>query len=148
MNFEVILNSAREDAKQIRADGERVIERRLDDLARAEERLDGIRASQDKTTQETGASRTEHNRRQSNLDKRENSLKELEAERQETLQAVAGMTQAEAKQALLDSVEQEARHDMARVMREIEERARETADEQARKIIANIDSAHCRRACR
>ncbi|MCO5183555.1 MAG: ribonuclease Y [Anaerolineae bacterium] len=134
--LEVILNSAREDAKQIRADGERVIERRLDDLARAEERLDGIRASQDKQLKKLERREQNISRRQSNLDKRENSLKELEAERQETLQAVAGMTQAEAKQALLDSVEQEARHDMARVMREIEERARETADEQARKIIA------------
>lgn len=134
--LEVILTSAREDAKQIRADGERVIERRMADLARAEERLDGIRANQDKQLEKLERREQNISRRQSNLDKRENSLQELEEERQQTLQAVASMTQAEAKQALLDSVEQEARHDMARVMREIEERARETADEQARKIIA------------
>lgn len=134
--LEALQKSAREDIKESRAEGERVVERRMADLARAEERLDRIRENQDKQVKKIERREKNLSRRQSNLDKRENDLKQVEEERRQALQQIAGMTQAEAKQALIESVEQSARQDMARVMREIEERARETADEQARKIVA------------
>ena len=46
------------------------------------------------------------------------------------------MTTDEARQVLIQQVEKEAQQDLARVMREIDNRAKETAEEQARKIIA------------
>jgi ribonuclease Y len=46
------------------------------------------------------------------------------------------MTADEAKQQLLMDVEKEARQDMARVMREIEDEAKETAQKKARELIA------------
>lgn len=132
---EIIVN-ARQEAKQVRAESERVVERRYADLARAEERLDSIRENQDRATQKLEKREQQLNRRQSNLDKREEQLKDLETERQLALEKIANMSRDEARQELLAAVEQESRQDMARVMRAVEERARETAEEQARKLIA------------
>jgi ribonuclease Y len=59
----------------------------------------------------------------------------MEKERLEELQRVANMSQEEAQAVLLQRVEQETRHDMARVIREIEAEAREEGDRKARKIV-------------
>ncbi len=132
----LLVTNAKNEAKQARGEAERLIERRYADLARAEERLDSLRENQDRTTQKIEKREQQLNRRQSNLDKREEQFKDLETERQAALEKIANMTRDEAKQELLTAVEQEARQDMARVMRSVEERARETAEEKARKVIA------------
>ena len=54
----------------------------------------------------------------------------------EKLEVIAQMTVDEARQQLLDSIEQEARNDMARIIRQVEAEARETADQRARSLIA------------
>jgi ribonuclease Y len=56
-------------------------------------------------------------------------------ERMAELERVANMSQDEAKSLLLDTVEQEARQDMARVIREVEAEAREEGERRARKIV-------------
>jgi ribonuclease Y len=60
----------------------------------------------------------------------------MEEEHRAKLEEVAAMTTEEARQQLLQDVEREARQDMARLMREIEDDARETADIKARELIA------------
>ena len=73
--------------------------------------------------------------RQSSLDKRQNQLEQLEQERMVELERVANMSQDEARSLLLETVEQDARQDMARVIREVEAEAREEAERRARKIV-------------
>jgi ribonuclease Y len=73
--------------------------------------------------------------RQSALDKRQNQLEKLEKERLTELERVANMSQDEAKVLLLQTVEQESRQDMARVIREVEAEAREEGDRRAREIV-------------
>jgi ribonuclease Y len=60
----------------------------------------------------------------------------MEDEHRSKLEEIASMTSDEARQQLLGEVEKEARQDMARVMREIEDRAKETAEVKARGLIA------------
>jgi ribonuclease Y len=60
----------------------------------------------------------------------------LENERKEELQRIASMTTDEARQQLLEAVEAESRQDMARIMREIEDLAKETAEDKARELVA------------
>ena len=133
---ENILRVSREEAQEIRLEAEKAIERRYQDLARAEERVDRRGANQD--TQAKNLEQREQilNKRQSRLDKRQNDLANLEQEHRQKLEEIAAMTTDEARQVLLEQVEKEAQQDLARVMREIDNRAKETADEQARKIIA------------
>jgi ribonuclease Y len=133
---QTIIASAQEEARSVRNEAERVTNQRYKDLARAEERIDGRQSTLDKQAQKLESREQILNKRQSRLDKRANQIESLEAVRTQELERVANMTTEEAKQHLLDAVEAEARQDMARIMREIEDSAKETAEEKARELIA------------
>jgi ribonucrease Y len=133
---QAILAAAQDESRETRQEAERVIEQRYKDLARAEERIDKRQSSLDKQAQRLEAREQVLNKRQSRLDRRKNELDELESVRTEELQRIAGLTTDEAKQQLLDAVEGEARQDMARIMREIEDKAKETAEERARELVS------------
>ncbi|HRQ37063.1 MAG TPA: ribonuclease Y [Chloroflexota bacterium] len=131
-----LLETARREAKQIRTEAEKVIERRYADLARAEERVDRRSENLDKQVQKAEQREQILNKRQSRIDRRHNELETLETTIRGQLEQVANMTVEEAKQQLLQDVEKEARQDMARIMREIEDEAKETANQKARELIA------------
>jgi ribonuclease Y len=133
---ENILRISREEAQDLRLEAEKAIERRYQDLARAEERVDRRGANQDSQAKKLEMREQMLNKRQSRLDKRQNDLSDLENEHRKKLEETAAMTTDEARQVLIEQVEKEAQQDLARVMREIDNRAKETAEEQARKIIA------------
>jgi len=131
-----IISAAQAESKATRLEADKVIEQRYKDLARAEERIDNRQVSLDQQLQKLESREQVVNKRQSNLDKRQNSLDQLQEERVVELQRIASMTTEEAKQQLLDAVEAESRQDMARIMREIEDKAKENADDKARELIA------------
>jgi len=133
---ENVLRTSRESAQDIRLEADKAIERRYQDLARAEERVDRRGANQDQQAKTLEQREQLLNKRQSRIDKRQNELSNLETEHRQKLEETAAMTTDEARAVLIQQVEKEAQQDLARVMREIDNRAKETADEQARKIIA------------
>ena len=133
---ETILRTSREEAQEIRTEAEKAIERRYQDLARAEERVDRRSANQDSQASKLELREQVLNKRQSKLDKRQNELADLETIHRQKLEEIAAMTTDEARAVLLQQVEREAQQDMARAMREIDARAKETAEVQARRIIA------------
>ncbi len=128
--------AAREEAKSMRAEAEKAVERRYEDLARAEERLDRRQSTLDKQQNRIERRENRLNKRQSRLDQRQNEIVELEQARKEELEKIAMLTEEEARQLLLEAVEAEARQDMARIMREIEDEAREMGEERARELIS------------
>lgn len=130
------VEAARKDAHQIRTEAEKVVERRYQDLARAEERVDQRSQGLDKQAKKLEQREQIMNKRQSRLDKQHNQLEEIETEQRQKLEEVSNMTAEEARQELLASVEKEARADMARVMREIEDEAKENANRKARELVA------------
>jgi ribonuclease Y len=133
---ETILRASREEAQEIRTEAEKAIERRYQDLARAEERVDRRSANQDSQASKLELREQVLNKRQSKLDKRQNELADLETIHRQKLEEIAAMTTDEARAVLLQQVEREAQQDLARAMREIDNRAKETAEVQARRIIA------------
>ena len=54
----------------------------------------------------------------------------------EKLETISGMSATEAKKELMNAMEDEAKHDAAKIIRQIEEEARETADKKAKEIMA------------
>ncbi|MDD5556240.1 MAG: ribonuclease Y [bacterium] len=70
------------------------------------------------------------------VEARQRELDAVIEEERRRLQKVAGLSRDEAKQMLLQSLEDEIRRDAAALARRIEEEAKETADKQARKIIS------------
>ncbi|MBU2546795.1 MAG: ribonuclease Y, partial [Proteobacteria bacterium] len=69
----------------------------------------------------------------------ENGSRELErliAAQQETLEQLAGITAEQAKETLIKAMEDEARHEGAKMIKRIEAETRETADKKATEILA------------
>ncbi len=130
-----ILEISRQEAQQIRLEAEKAIERRYQDLARAEERVDRRSENLDKQVKKMEHREAVLNKRQSRLDKRQNRLETIEQERRQQLEQIAALTAEEAKQLLLEDVEKESRQDMARIMREIEDEAKENANQKARELV-------------
>jgi ribonuclease Y len=69
----------------------------------------------------------------------------LIAEQRVQLEKVAGISSEEAKKLLVMSMESEAKHDAAKLIRKIENEARETSKKKAQEIIALAVKTICRR---
>ncbi len=75
-------------------------------------------------------------RRERDVTEKESQMEQLIEEQTRRLEAVAGMTAEEAKKTLVDSFQMEARHEATFLVKRIEEEARQNADREARKIVA------------
>ena len=74
--------------------------------------------------------------REAALAQQEKKYDALVQEWQIQLERVAGLSQSDAKQLLLQSMESEAKHEAAKMIREITETAKKAADNEAKKIIS------------
>jgi ribonucrease Y len=125
----------RDEAHKLRNQAEQEFKERQRELRQEEDRLQRRRASLDDRFEQVDKRERLLSQRQSALDKRTNQLQHLEQERLTELERVANMSQDEAKELLLSTVEQDARQGMARVIREVEAEAREEGERRAREIV-------------
>jgi ribonuclease Y len=70
------------------------------------------------------------------LDLRDAELKKAADVQNARLEQISGMSAAEAKKELMNAMETEAKHDAAKIIRTIEDEARETGDKKAKEIMA------------
>ena len=94
---------------------EEAIDLKLADLSRREQRLDD---------------------RERELDHQRELLEQRRREHLRELERVAGLSAAQAKQVLLKEVEDQARHDQAKVLRQIDEETKRQADRRVRNILS------------
>jgi ribonuclease Y len=114
------------------------IQRRRREVERLEERVQRRQELVESKLEQLDARERKMNQRQSKLDKWENELSKLEEQRTAELERIAGISREEAKQELLNIVEQSARQDMARKIREVEAEAQAEAERRAREIISRV----------
>jgi ribonuclease Y len=126
---------ARDEALRLRDEAEKESREQQRELRKDESRLQKLRASLDERLEQLEQRERRLNQRQSLLDKRTSQLEKLEKERLVELERVANMSQEDARALLLETVEQDSRQDMARVIRQVEAEAQEEADRRARKIV-------------
>jgi ribonuclease Y len=131
------LYQAREEVIKQKNEAEGEIKQRERDLRQEETLLQRRRTRLDERFDQLDKRERQLSQRQSSLDKRYNQLETLEQERLVELQRVANMSQEEAKDLLLQIVEQDARQDMARLIRGVEAEAQEVAERRAREIVTN-----------
>lgn len=134
---------AKEILYQMRSDFDREIKEKRKDLQRLENRLLHKEEQVDKKLatlekkEETLAVRERELREQERLlEEKKANYESLLQDVRKKLEEVAHMTAEEAKQALLKEVEEETRHDAARLIRQIEEEAKEEANKKAKEILA------------
>jgi ribonuclease Y len=128
---------ARDQALKIRDEAEAESSRRRNELNKEEERLSRRRESLDQRVEQLERRDQALNKRQGRLDRRTSDLEKRFSEVIQELERVSSMTQDEAKAQLLEEVEREARADMVRIIRQIEDEAQAEGDRKARELIAD-----------
>jgi ribonuclease Y len=128
---------AKEEIHTLRTEFDRESKERRNEIQRVERRLAQREESLDKKVANVEAKEEQVNKRLKEISKRKEEIDQTFAEQIEQLEKISGMTNEEAKNLLLEKVEQETRRDMAVYVREIENRAKEEADRKSREIIAN-----------
>jgi ribonuclease Y len=128
---------ARDEAIKARDDAEAEASRRRGEISKEEERLQNRRSDLDRRLDNLEKRDQTINKRQSALDKKTNELEKQRARIISELERVSSMTQEEAKSQLLEEVERDARNDMLRIIRQIEEDAQIEGDRRARELIAD-----------
>jgi ribonuclease Y len=128
---------AREEALKLRADVDRELQGKRAEIIKIEERV---------VTKEEEIDRklTEFERRDQGLADREAHLKTMQDEMKvateqqlKELERISGMTVEEAKRHVLERSEELVRHEMARMVRQMEEEARTEAKRRARNLVAD-----------
>jgi ribonuclease Y len=130
--------AGRENLARLREQVEQELRERRAEMVRLEERILQREESLE-------AKLTEVARREQSLGDRERELTRLAEQMRDAkkehlreLERISGLTQAQAKQILLHEIEANARHESAKIVRQIEEETRRDADRRVRSILSVV----------
>jgi len=137
---ETILKEARLEAKdevhRVRTEIDSEVRERRAELVKSEQRVTQREELVEARALELDRRDQSMRDREAHTAKLQDELKEIHAEQLATLERVSGLSAAQAKEMLLKQTEEEARHEMARMIRAVEEDARREADRRARNILS------------
>ena len=85
--------------------------------------------------------------REEQIKQREAKVEELNQQRVQELERISGLTSEQAKDYLLKTVEDDVKHDTARMIKELETQAKEEAAKKGKRVCRNSDSEVCGRSC-
>jgi ribonucrease Y len=111
---------------------------RREELARMEERLRSKESSLELHGRRLDERERSLDDRQRNLEHAREELKAAKRDQIRELERVAGLSAGQAKQIMMRELEDELRHDSARLIRQVEEETRHDADRRARSILAAV----------
>lgn len=127
---------AREEAQKLREIAEVELKERRGEVQKAEQRLDEKEKAVTEREKETQRRDQSIADREANSKKLSEELQQSLEEQKRQLERVSGLTSTQAKDLLLKQVEEEARHDMAKIIRSVEEETRRESDRRARNILS------------
>ncbi|NTW99091.1 MAG: DUF3552 domain-containing protein, partial [Geobacteraceae bacterium] len=137
------LLKAKDAAIQAKEEHERKTQEKNKDLQALEKRLTQKEENLDKKAglidqKEMDVLKKEQSvsQKEQSLDQRDAELKKAAEVQNARLEQISGMSSAEAKKELMNAMETEAKHDAAKIIRAIEDEARETGDKKAKEIMA------------
>jgi ribonucrease Y len=108
------------------------------EIARLEERLRAREHSLDLRAQEADERMRSLDDRVRNLAEEQRKLDEARKAHMRELERISGLSAGQAKQILMRELEDELRHESARLIRQVEEETRRDADRRARSILAAV----------
>ena len=126
---------AKATALKIRDEVEREVQRRRAEQERQERRLQQRRISLDRRMDSLEEHTHKLDAKEKQLEVHRSELEQLRHKKLEELERISNLTMEQAKELLLQKVQEGARLDMARVIREIEAQAKEEGEAKAREII-------------
>ncbi|MDF2524443.1 MAG: hypothetical protein K0R31_2084 [Clostridiales bacterium] len=130
------LLEAKEEIHKSRVELDREIKERRNEFQRSERRLVQKEETLDKKVEALEQKDEALNKKSKELQEAQERISELEAKRLGELERITGLSVEEAKEYLLRNVENEVKHEMAILVKEIESKAKEEAERKAKDIIA------------
>ena len=126
---------AKEKTQELRDELDQETKERRAELQKYENRVTQKEESLDKKLAQVEKREAGFAARQAELDRKNAAIDKLNQQRLQELERISGLTTEEAKEYLLKSVEQDVRLDAAKLVKELEQQAREEADRKARDYV-------------
>jgi ribonuclease Y len=132
------LLESKEEAFHLRTEFENENREKRAEIQRLERRLAQKEESLDRRIESTEAKERQNQVREAELARSRQDLDALLAQQKLELQRLAGLSPEEARGLFMKAVEDESRHEAARLMRDIEEGARRDGERRARQIVTDV----------
>ncbi len=129
------LLEAKEESLRTKNELERETKERRAELQRYERRVLNKEENLDKKAENMEKREASLAAREEALNKRNAEVETLYEKAQQELERISGLTTEQAKEYLLKSVEEEVKHDTARMVKELESKAREESEKKARDYV-------------
>ena len=129
------LLEAKEESLKTKNELEKETKERRAELQRYERRVLSKEENLDKKSETLERREASITAREDNLNRKLAEAEELRGKRQQELERISGLTSEQAKEYLLKSVEDDVKHDTARMIKEMETRAKEEAEKKAKEYI-------------
>jgi len=131
-----MLLEAKDEIHKSRTEYEKEAKERRAELTKQERRLQQKEETLDKKAENFEKKEEEMARRLEEVAKVKEETEAVKKAHLATLEQISGLTQEQAKQFLLKTVEEEIRHDTAMKIKEIEQQMKDESDEKAREILS------------
>lgn len=137
------LLEAKDEIHKLRTEAERDVRERRNELQKQENRLLQKEENLDRKDESLNKREIQLEKKEDSLNQRQQHIEEMESKvdemvrsQQTELERISSLTRDEAKAIILERVEQELAHDIAIMVKESENRAKEEADKKAKEILS------------
>ena len=131
-----MLLEAKDEIHKSRTEYEKEVKERRAELTKQERRLQQKEETLDKKAENFERKEEEMAARLAEVARAKEEAEAVRRQHIATLEKLSGLTQEQAKQHLLQSVEEEVRHETAMKIKEIEQQMKDEADEKAREVLS------------
>ena len=131
------LLEAKEENLRTKNELEKETRERRNELQKYEKRVLSKEEALDKKADALERREAEYTAKEVELKKKEKKVDELQGQRVQELERISGLTSEQAKEYLLKTVEEDVKHDTAKMVRELETQAKEEADKKAKEYVVN-----------
>ncbi len=131
-----MLLETKDEIHKSRTEYEKEVKERRAELTKQERRLQQKEESLDKKADTFERKEEELARKMAEVAQAKAAAEEVHKQQLAALEQISGLTQEQAKQFLLNSVEEEIRHETAMKIKEIEQQMKDESDEKAREILS------------
>ena len=132
-----LLLQAKEEVSRVRSELEREAREKKQELAKERNKLEQKEENINRIEANCERKQEEIERRQQNIAELEARAKDYEQRKKTELEKVSGLTVADARSLVLDEAKREYTHDMALMLKQMEEKTKQDADKVAKDIIVN-----------
>lgn len=132
-----LLLQAKEEIHKAKLELDHAVRDKRNELSKERSRLEQREETLDRRTEAFDKKEDELEQHIRSLEEREEDLEQAEAQKRAELERISGLTVSEAQKQVLDEARLEYRHDMAVMLRQMEEEAKETADIKAKELIVS-----------